>query len=102
MMMMFKIKKCLKYKEKLGKQGGALRMFEGQALEGDSLSLGAKTKVSLCTGQVPPDPTFTRMFVFPLTWLSLPCLSPLCAWVGLLPARFLFTILCCKHLSVKL
>jgi hypothetical protein len=28
----------------LGKQGGALCAFEGRALQGDSLSLGAKTK----------------------------------------------------------
>jgi hypothetical protein len=43
-MMILKIKKCLKYKEMLGKQGGALRVFEGQALQGDSLSRWAKTK----------------------------------------------------------
>jgi len=44
MMMMLKIKKCLKYKKMLGKQGGTFHVFEGQVLQGDSLSLGAKTK----------------------------------------------------------
>ncbi len=34
----------VKNKEMLEKQGGALRVFEGQALQGDSLSLEAKTK----------------------------------------------------------
>jgi hypothetical protein len=54
------------------------------------------------TLSLPCSSFFRAQVGFPSTWLSLPCLSPLCAWVGLLPTRFLFTILCCKYLNVKL